>query len=58
MKNLNFNRFTKAKSLSVPELEKKSLNFDATTSEQSDWYVLFGDDFVLVVKEEEMTNKD
>lgn len=51
MKNLNFNRFTKAKSLTAPEIEKKSLNFDATTSKQADWFVLFGDDFVLVVKE-------
>ena len=54
MKKLNFDRFTKARSLSAPEIEKKSLNFDATSAE-ADWYVLFGDDFVLDVKEEDMT---
>lgn len=55
MKKLNFDRFTKAKSLSAPEIEKKSLNFDATST-KADWYVLFGDDFVLVVKDEGLTN--
>ncbi len=53
MKKLNFDRFTKARSLSAPEIEKKSLNFDATSAEE--WYVLFGDDFVLVVKDDNMT---
>lgn len=49
MTGLRFNRFTKNRGLSVPEIESRSLNFDPSGDGDGDWYVLFGSDYVLVV---------
>lgn len=54
MKKLKLKAFTASKAKKFTPVNKNAVNFDTNVATASDWYVLFGDSFALVVQDNDI----